>query len=283
MARQAQARTVQIRDPAPGTDSVKILSGVFEGKTTGTPIGLLIEMSMPLQGLRRHRGEIPARPCDYTYWENTHPRLSRVWPPIGARNRHARCRGRDCHAKVLVQRSARKRKSAARSFKWSHAIDRKNWDWAEVSRNPFFSPDAKAVAKWADYWTRSASKGLRRARSLKSLRWHSRSLGAPVYGKLDADIASALMSINASKGAEIRRGLWAAALPGEENADEMRAGKKKGAVKFLQSSRRHPRRHFDGTTDRRAVAFKPTEFHPSPRRPSIFMAAIPKSSQKRPA
>src|SRR3712207_3636959 len=106
-----------------------------------------------------------------------------------------------------------------------HAIDRGSWDWDEVARNPFFCPDAKAAAFYEDYLD-----GLRKAGSSIGAiieivaEGVPPGLGAPIYGKLDSDLASALMSINAVKGVEIGDGFAAAALRGEENADEMRPG-----------------------------------------------------------
>jgi chorismate synthase len=116
-----------------------------------------------------------------------------------------------------------------------HAIDRANWDWDEVGRNPFFCPDAKAAAFFADFLD-----GIRKAGSSIGAvieivaEGVPPGLGAPIYGKLDADLASAMMSINAVKGVEIGDGFAAAALSGEENADEMRSGNN-GAPTFLSN------------------------------------------------
>src|SRR6202012_3435139 len=115
------------------------------------------------------------------------------------------------------------------------AIDRKNWKWAEVDRNPFFCPDAKAAEGWARYLDGIRKKGSSIGAIIEVVAdGIPAGLGAPPYGKLDADIASAMMSINAVKGVEIGDGMGAAALTGEENADEMRKGKK-GAPKFLSN------------------------------------------------
>jgi chorismate synthase len=106
-----------------------------------------------------------------------------------------------------------------------HRIDREAWDWEEVSRNPFFCPDAGAAAFFADYLD-----GIRKAGSSVGAvievvaEGVPAGWGAPVYGKLDAELAGAMMSINAVKGVEIGDGFAAAELTGEENADEMRAG-----------------------------------------------------------
>jgi chorismate synthase len=104
-------------------------------------------------------------------------------------------------------------------------IDRARWDWDEVARNPFFCPDAEAAARFAEYLD-----GVRKAGSSVGAvievvaEGAPAGWGAPIYGKLDSEIAAALMSVNAVKGVEIGDGFAAARLTGEENADEMRAG-----------------------------------------------------------
>ena len=116
-----------------------------------------------------------------------------------------------------------------------HAIDRGNWDWEEIPRNPFFCPDAKAAAVWEEYL-----EGIRKSGSSIGAVVEVMAegvppgLGAPVYGKLDAELAGALMSINAVKGVEIGDGFGSAQLTGEENADEMRPGNA-GAPTFLSN------------------------------------------------
>jgi chorismate synthase len=105
------------------------------------------------------------------------------------------------------------------------AIERDRWDWDEVARNPFFCPDAQAAGRFAHYLdaVRKAGSSVGAVVEIVAegvpVGW-----GAPIYGKLDGDLASALMSINAVKGVEIGDGFGAAELTGEENADEMRAG-----------------------------------------------------------
>jgi chorismate synthase len=114
-------------------------------------------------------------------------------------------------------------------------IDRANWDWDEVGRNPFFCPDAGAAARFADYLDdiRKAGSSIGAVVEIVAegvpAGW-----GAPIYGKLDAELASALMSINAVKGVEIGAGFAAAELTGEENADEMRRGPD-GRASFLSN------------------------------------------------
>ncbi len=106
-----------------------------------------------------------------------------------------------------------------------HGIDRANWDWAEIDRNPFFCPDAKAAAFYETYLDGIRKSGSSIGAVIEVVaEGIPAGLGAPIYGKLDSDIASAFMSINAVKGVEIGDGFAAAALSGEENADEMRLG-----------------------------------------------------------
>jgi hypothetical protein len=110
-----------------------------------------------------------------------------------------------------------------------HKVNRERWDWDEVSRNPFFCPDAQTAELWADYLD-----GVRKAGSSVGAvievvaEGVPPGLGAPIYGKLDADLAGALMGINAVKGVEIGDGFAAAELSGEANADEMRTGNEGG-------------------------------------------------------
>ncbi|MGA8651608.1 MAG: chorismate synthase, partial [Xanthobacteraceae bacterium] len=106
-----------------------------------------------------------------------------------------------------------------------HRIDRAHWDWDEVERNPFFCPDAEKAAFYADYLDGVRKRGSSVGAVLEIVaEGVPPGLGAPLYGKLDADLAAALMSINAVKGVEIGAGFGAAELSGEENGDEMRAG-----------------------------------------------------------
>ena len=116
-----------------------------------------------------------------------------------------------------------------------HRIARDNWDWAEIDRNPFFSPDAAIVERWSSHLDE-----MRRAGSSTGAVIEIRASGvppgwgAPIYGKLDQDLAAAMMSINAVKGVEIGAGFAAAALTGEENADEIRI--KDGRPEFLSNN-----------------------------------------------
>jgi chorismate synthase len=117
-----------------------------------------------------------------------------------------------------------------------YEIDRRNWDWDEVGNNPFFCPDAKTARVWAEFLDQVRKKGSSAGAVIEIVaEGVPPGLGAPVYGKLDQDLASGLMSINAVKGVEIGAGFASAALSGEENADEMRM-KKDGTPEFLTNN-----------------------------------------------
>jgi chorismate synthase len=226
--------TTQRREP----DAVKILSGVFEGVTTGTPIGLLIEN---VDQRSKDYGDIAEkfRPghADYTYWKKYGIRDYRGGGRSSARETAMRVAAGAIARKVLESRLGKKVKiRGALTQIGPHQIERKRWDWKQVDQNPFFSPDKKAAEMWATYLDGVRKSGSSAGAVIEVIaEGIPVGLGAPIYGKLDADIASALMSINAAKGVEIGSGFAAAALSGEENADEMRAGKKKGEVKFLSN------------------------------------------------
>jgi chorismate synthase len=232
--RPGQSRfTTQRQEP----DAVRIVSGVFEGKTTGTPVGLLIDN---VDARSKDYGDIAEkfRPghADYTYWKKYGIRDYRGGGRQSARETAMRVAAGAVARKVLSQRlGAGATIRGALIQMGPHAIDRRRWDWAEVDRNPFFCPDAQAAAQWEGYLD-----GVRKAGSSTGAvievvaEGIPAGLGAPIYGKLDADLASALMSINAAKGVEIGAGFAAAALSGEQNADEMRVGPD-GRVEFLSN------------------------------------------------
>ena len=135
-----------------------------------------------------------------------------------------------------------------------HKIDRARWDWNEVGNNPFFCPDAKQAKFFEDYLDGVRKSGSSVGAVIEVVaEGVPAGLGAPVYAKLDADLAGALMGINAVKGVEIGDGFAAAAMRGEDNADEMRMGNDGKPRVPVQPCRRHSRRHFDRPADRRAL------------------------------
>ena len=223
--RPGQSRfTTQRREP----DTVKILSGVFEDEasgmlmTTGTPIALYIQNE---DARSKDYSEIKDkyRPghADFTYEAKYGIRDWRGSGRASARETASRVAAGAVARKVVPGVSVR----GALVQVGPHKIDRANWDWAEVDRNPFFSPDAKAAALWADYLDGVRKRGSSTGAVIEVVAdGVPAGLGAPIYGKLDQEIASAMMSINAVKGVEIGTGFAAAALSGEENADEIRNG-----------------------------------------------------------
>ena len=226
--------TTQRREP----DAVKILSGVFEGKTTGAPIGLLIDN---VDARSKDYGEIVEkfRPghADYTYWKKYGIRDYRGGGRASARETAMRVAAGAIARKVLAARlGAQITIRGAMIQMGRHAIDRARWDWAEVDRNPFFCPDAAVAAAWGDELDQVRKNGSSLGAIIEVVaEGLPAGLGAPIYGKLDADLAAALMSINAAKGVEIGAGFAAAALSGEDNADEMRKGPD-GKVVFLANN-----------------------------------------------
>ena len=233
--RPGQSRfTTQRREP----DAVKILSGVFADErtgrqvTTGTPIALLIEnVDQRSKDYSDIRDKYRPGHADYTYDVKYGLRDYRGGGRSSARETAARVAAGAIARKIVPGLTVR----AALIQMGPHAIERGNWDWDEVRRNDFFCPDAQAAAFYAEYLD-----GLRKAGSSIGAvievvaEGVPPGLGAPVYGKLDADLAAALMSINAVKGVEIGDGFATATLRGEENADEMRPGNQ-GAPVFLSN------------------------------------------------
>ncbi|MGO4573006.1 chorismate synthase [Microvirga sp. 2TAF3] len=233
--RPGQSRfTTQRREP----DEVKILSGVFVDErtgrqvTTGTPIALLIEN---VDQRSKDYSEIKEsyRPghADYTYDVKYGIRDYRGGGRSSARETAARVAAGAIARKVLPGVTIR----GALVQMGPHPVNRIQWDWDEVGMNPFFCPDAEAAAFYEEYLDGLRKEGSSIGAVIEIVaEGVPPGLGAPIYGKLDAELASALMSINAVKGVEIGDGFAAAALRGEENADEMRPGNA-GAPTFLSN------------------------------------------------
>jgi chorismate synthase len=223
--RPGQSRfTTQRKEP----DTVRILSGVFEDErtggpvTTGTPIALMIEN---VDQRSKDYGEIRDRyrpgHADFTYDVKYGVRDYRGGGRSSARETAARVAAGAIARKVVPGLIVR----GALVQIGPHVVDRGRWDWDEVARNPFFCPDAEAAAFFADYLDSIRKAGSSVGAVIEVVaEGVPPGLGAPVYVKLDADIAAALMGINAVKGVEIGAGFAAAALTGEANADEMRFG-----------------------------------------------------------
>lgn len=207
----------QRREP----DTVRIVSGVFEGRTTGTPINLTIEN---VDARSRDYDDINDvyRPghADFTYRRKYGIRDWRGGGRASARETASRVAAGAVARKVLgdgiVVRGALVQVG-------SHTIDRERWNWEAVEDNPFWCPDPDAAAEWAGFLESVRKRGSSIGAIVEIVASGvPPGLGAPLYGKLDSDLAAAMMSINAVKGVEIGAGFAAAALGGEENADEMR-------------------------------------------------------------
>ncbi len=207
-------------------DEVEILSGVFEGCTTGHPIQLMIRNT---DQRSKDYSEIAEkfRPghADYTYWVKYGIRDYRGGGRSSARETAARVAAGGVARAALAQLLPGLSLRGCMVQMGPRMIERANWDWDEVERNPFWTPDAAAAADWAVYLDelRKAGNSVGAVIELVATGVPA-GLGAPVYGKLDADLAFALMSINAVKGVEIGDGFGSAALTGIDNADEMAWG-----------------------------------------------------------
>jgi chorismate synthase len=133
-------------------------------------------------------------------------------------------------------------------------IDRSRWDWSAVDANPFFCPDAETALRWEDYLDGIRKEGSSVGAVVEVIaEGVPPGLGAPVYGKLDGEVAAAMMSINAVKGVEIGNGFEAARIRGEDNADEMRARPRRPAHLPLQPCRRRARRNLHGPAGRLSI------------------------------
>ena len=226
--------TTQRREP----DEVKILSGVFVDErtgrqvTTGTPIMLMIEnVDQRSKDYSDIKESYRPGHADYTYDVKYGIRDYRGGGRSSARETAARVAAGAVARKVVPGITIR----GALVQMGPHPVNRNQWDWDEVLRNPFFCPDSEAAAFYAEYLDGLRKDGSSIGAVLEIVaEGVPPGFGAPIYGKLDGDLAAALMSINAVKGVEIGDGFAAAALRGEENADEMRAGNA-GAPTFLSN------------------------------------------------
>jgi chorismate synthase len=219
----------QRREP----DTVEILSGTLDGLTTGTPVSLLIRNEdarskdyAAIKDLYR-----PGH-ADYAYDAKYGIRDYRGGGRSSARETACRVAAGAIARKVLGD-GVRIRGALIRIGEME--IDRARWDWRQVAKNPFWCPDAETAKAWEPYLDRVRKDGSSVGAVIEIVAdGVPAGLGAPIYGKLDADIASALMGINAVKGVEIGAGFAAARLTGEANADEMRM--RAGKVRFLSNN-----------------------------------------------
>ncbi len=223
--RPGQSRfTTQRQEP----DAVRILSGVFvdeaSGKqvTTGAPIALMIENTdQRSKDYSDIKDKFRPGHADFTYEAKYGIRDYRGGGRSSARETAARVAAGAIARKIVAGVSVR----GALVQVGPHKIDRARWDWDEIDRNPFFCPDADAAKTWEAYLDGVRKSGSSIGAVIEIVAENAPAgWGAPVYAKMDSELASALMSINAVKGVEIGAGFAAAELTGEENADEMRMG-----------------------------------------------------------
>ena len=223
--RPGQSRfTTQRREP----DQVKILSGVFideatgEQVTTGTPIALVIDNVDPRsKDYSDIKDKYRPGHADYTYDAKYGIRDYRGGGRQSARETAMRVAAGAIARKIVPGMTVR----GALVQMGKHKIERARWRWDEVERNPFFCPDAEQAKFFEEYLDDIRKRGSSVGAVIEVVaEGVPVGLGAPIYGKLDGDLAAALMGINAVKGVEIGAGFAAAALSGEENADEIRMG-----------------------------------------------------------
>ncbi len=217
-------------------DQVQILSGVMTDtdsvqKTTGTPISLMIE-NVDQRSKDYSEIALSYRPghADYTYDAKYGIRDYRGGGRSSARETAMRVAAGAIARKIIGDITVR----GALVQVGPHRIDRDRWDWDAVDANPFFCPDPVTAENWATFLDEVRKSGSSTGAVIEIVADNvPAGLGAPIYGKLDTEIAAALMSINAVKGVEIGNGFEAAAISGEENADEMRMGN--DGVRFLSN------------------------------------------------
>ena len=260
--RPGQSRhTTQRQEP----DRVRILSGTFEGKTTGTPISLMIEN---VDQRSKDYGEIAQayRPghADYAYDAKYGIRDYRGGGRSSARETAMRVAAGAVARKVLGPDVRIRGALVSIGGDW---VDPAGWDWAAVEENAFFCPDRAAAVRWEERLLELRKAGDSVGAVIEVVAdGVPPGLGAPIYGKLDSDLAAGLMSINAVKGVEIGNGFGAAEITGEENADEMRMGND-GKPLFLSN---HAGGILGGISTGQAViarfAVKPTSSILTPRK-----------------
>jgi chorismate synthase len=223
--RPGQSRFTTQRQEA---DAVKILSGVMvnddtgEQVTTGTPIALLIENTdQRSKDYSEIKNKFRPGHADFTYEAKYGVRDYRGGGRSSARETATRVAAGAIARKILPGVTVR----GALVQMGPHKIDRNKWDWDQIDQNPFFCPDKDSAVVYAEYLDGIRKSGSSIGAVIEVVaEGVPAGLGAPIYGKLDSDLAAALMSINAVKGVEIGAGFGVAELSGEQNADEIRMG-----------------------------------------------------------
>src|ERR1700755_1649833 len=227
--RPGQSRFVTQRQEP---DTVKILSGVFEGVTTGTPIALHIDnVDQRSRDYSEIKDKFRPAHADYTYFKKDGVRDYRAGGRQSARETAVRVAAGAIARQILGDKV--KVRGAVIQL-GTQKIDRSKWEWDATGDNPFWCPDRQAAQGWEGYLDDVRKRGSSCGAVIEVVASGvSVGLGDPVYDKLDADLAKALMCINAVKGVEIGDGFATAAMSGEENADEMRM--QDGKAAFLSN------------------------------------------------
>ncbi len=228
--RPGQSRFItQRKEP----DKVTILSGVFAGKTTGTPVALQIaNFDTRAKDYANIAGTYRPGHADFTYDRKYGLRDYRGSGRASARETAMRVAASAIARKILGKKV---RIRGALIQMGPHKVSRNRWRWSQTEKNPFFCPDARTAKEWETFLDSVRKRGSSTGAVIEVVASGVMAgLGEPVYDKLDADIAKAMMSIPAVKGVEIGAGFAAAALSGEENADEMRC--KSGKTVFLTNN-----------------------------------------------
>lgn len=213
------------------SDTVKILSGVFEGRTTGAPISLIIHNEdQKSKDYDDIKDKFRPGHADYTYFMKYGTRDYRGGGRSSARETAMRVAAGAIARKIIAGMTIR----GAMIQMGDDAIDRNAWNWDAIDNNPFWCPDDKAAARWATKLDAIRKSGSSTGAVIEIIaEGVPVGLGAPIYKKLDADLAAAMMSINAVKGVEIGDGFATSAMYGETNADRMRMHD--GAVTFASN------------------------------------------------
>ncbi len=218
-------------------DKVKILSGVFEGKTTGTPISLIIyNKDMRSRDYETIKNKFRPGHADFTYFKKYGIRDYRGGGRQSARETASRVAAGAVAKKVLEKKIGKKYKVVGAVTQLGIlGCDTKKWNDQTIRKNPFFCPDKSIVKLWEKYLL-SIRKSGNSCGAIIELRARGIpvGLGAPIYSKLDMDIASAMMSINAVKGVNVGSGMNSAQLTGDQNSDEISQSGKK--LKFFSNN-----------------------------------------------
>lgn len=203
-------------------DKVEILSGVFEGLSTGTPIQLLIQNTdQRSKDYSEIKNTFRPGHADLTYWHKYKNRDYRGGGRASARETASRVAGGSIARQILKELAPNIKIIGYLTQIGKHKISKKNFDYATIEKNPFWCPDQEMAEAWEDYLLSVRKIGDSVGAMIEVIAQNvPPGLGAPIYAKLDSDLASSMMSINAVKSVEIGDGVEVAGLHGSDNGDE---------------------------------------------------------------